>query len=65
MICVILYRSTTKEGINMLLKINRTLRKLVLILGAICVVFKLADKQMTKQLEQYEEFQTEEFDDIW
>ena len=49
----------------MLLKINRTLRKLVLILGAICVVFKLADKQMTKQLEQYEEFQTEEFDDIW
>lgn len=49
----------------MLLKLNRFLRKVVLILGAICVIFKLADKHMSKQLEQYEEFQTEEFDDIW
>ena len=49
----------------MLLKLNRFLRKIVLILGVLCVVFRLADKQMSKQLEEYEEFQTEEFDDIW
>jgi len=46
-------------------KLNRFLRKVVLILGAVCIIFKLADKQMSKQLEQYEGFQTEEFDDIW
>ncbi len=49
----------------MLLKLNRFLRKIVIILGALCVIFKLADKQMSKQLEEYEGFQTVEFDDIW
>ncbi len=49
----------------MLLKLNRFLRKIVIILGALCVILKLADKQMSKQLEEYEGFQTEEFDDIW
>ncbi|MBQ3610643.1 MAG: hypothetical protein IJA01_00040 [Firmicutes bacterium] len=46
-------------------KLNRFLRKVVLILGAVCIIFKLAYKQMSKQLEQYEGFQTKEFDDIW
>lgn len=49
----------------MLIKVNRFLRKIVLILGVLCVAFRLADKQMSKQLEEYEGFQTEEFDDIW
>ena len=49
----------------MILKISKALRKLVLIIGAICIVFKLADRQMSKQIEKYDGFQTEEFDDIW
>lgn len=49
----------------MLLKLNRFLRKVVLIVGAVCIIFKIADKQMNKQPEQHEGFQTKEFDDIW
>ena len=49
----------------MLLKINRVLRNIVLIVGALCVVFKLAECKVNKKDNQREDFQTVEFDDIW
>lgn len=49
----------------MLLKVNRTLRKFVLVIGALCVIFKLADCKASKKREKHEGFQTAEFDDIW
>lgn len=57
------------KGINMLLKLNRFLRKIVLVLGALCVIFKLLNKESeqseTKHRTKHEGFQTHEFDDIW
>lgn len=49
----------------MLFKLNRFLRKVVLIIGAVCVIGKLAEKKMSLPKENLEGFQTEEFDDIW
>ncbi len=49
----------------MLLKLNRILRKIVLIIGAVCVISKLFEKQANKPKQQREGFQIEEFDDIW
>lgn len=49
----------------MLLKLNRALRNVVLIIGAICLICKLADNKSAKMKEQNEGFQTVEFDDIW
>ena len=62
---VILYRSMAKEGLYMLLKLNRVLRNIVLVIGALCIVFKLAESKANKKSDQSEEFQTVEFDDIW
>lgn len=49
----------------MLLKLNRALRKIVLMIGAICIIFKIADSRHSHKKEQREGFQTVEFDDIW
>ena len=49
----------------MLLKLNKVLRKIVLVVSAICVVLKLIDKKSNQTTQQHEVFQTEEFDDIW
>ncbi len=49
----------------MLFKLNRFLRNVVLIIGAVCVIGKLAEKKMSLPKENLEGFQTEEFDDIW
>lgn len=49
----------------MILRINRILRKIVLVIGAICIIFKLAETKKSKKSEQNEGFQTVEFDDIW
>ena len=49
----------------MLLKLNRFLRNIVLIVGAVCIIFKLADSRTSQKKEQKEGFQTVEFDDIW
>ena len=49
----------------MLLKLNRILRNIVLIIGALCIVFKLAEKKTSQKNDQREGFQTVEFDDIW
>lgn len=49
----------------MILKLNRFLRKIVLVLGAICIIFKLMDKKTCQKKVQHEGFQTQEFDDIW
>lgn len=49
----------------MLLKLNRILRNIVLIIGSVCVILKLADNKASKKNNQGEGFQTVEFDDIW
>ena len=49
----------------MLLKLNRILRNIVLIIGVLCVIFKLAGSKGSKKNDQSEDFQTVEFDDIW
>ena len=53
------------KGASMLFKLNRFLRNVVLIIGAVCVIGKLAEKKMSLPKENLEGFQTEEFDDIW
>ncbi|MDO4544775.1 MAG: hypothetical protein Q4C25_01335 [Bacillota bacterium] len=49
----------------MLAKINGTLRKIFLIVGAVCVIFKLTEKKKEERKSSKQGFQTEEFDDIW
>ena len=49
----------------MLSKINRATRKIILIVGAIFLVFKLTEDKETDKRSEREGFQTEEFDDIW
>lgn len=49
----------------MLIKLNKFLRNVVLIIGAVCVVCRLAEKKIGQPKKQAEGFQTEEFDDIW
>ncbi len=49
----------------MLVKLNRILRYIVLILGGLCVIFKLKEKKTTEKELFGEGFQREEFDDIW
>lgn len=49
----------------MLIKLNRILRYIVLILGGLCVIFKLKEKKATEKELFGEGFQREEFDDIW
>lgn len=65
----ILYIMTNMKGINMLIKLNRFLRKIVLVLGALCMIFKLLDRDTDKPKSKHkvktEGFQTHEFDDIW
>ena len=54
-----------KKGTAMLIKLNRILRYIVLILGGLCVIFKLKEKKTTEKELFGEGFQREEFDDIW
>lgn len=49
----------------MLIKLNRILRYIVLVLGGLCVIFKLREKKATEGETFGEGFQREEFDDIW
>lgn len=49
----------------MLLKLNRVMRKILLITGAIFLIFKLTDSKEADKRSEQEGFQTEEFDDIW
>lgn len=49
----------------MLIKLNRILRNVVLVIGAICIVFKLVDKKVNEKIDVNEEFPEVEFDDIW
>ena len=49
----------------MFLKLNRFLRKVVLVISALCIIFKIADNKSEKKKEHEEAFQTVEFDDIW
>lgn len=59
-------RMANKEkGTAMLIKVNRFLRYIVLILGGLCIVFKLGEKKATEKETFGEGFQREEFDDIW
>lgn len=57
-----------RKGTDMLNKLNRLngfLRKIVLVICAVCVVFKLTDRRSGQTKKKTEGFQTEEFDDIW
>lgn len=49
----------------MLAKINRTMRKILFIIGPIFLILKLTENKGGKEQTQEEDFQTEEFDDIW
>ena len=49
----------------MLLKLNRFLRYVVLIIGGLCAVMKLLDKTCDKAIESKDDYQPVEFDDIW
>ena len=46
-------------------KINSILRSIILVIAAVCVIFKLADKKISQPKQKAEGFQTHEFDDIW
>ncbi len=49
----------------MLAKLNGTLRKLFIVLGAVFALFKLIEKvEVTKEPEG-DHYQSAEFDDIW
>jgi len=48
----------------MLTKLNRFLRALIVITGALALVFKLTEKDRQHDT-QHEDFQSREFDDIW
>ena len=49
----------------MLLKLNRFLRYVVLIVGGICAVQKFMDKKAATPIEEKDDYQPVEFDDIW
>ena len=49
----------------MFTELNRQLRKLILVLGAVFALFKLIEKIELPQEPEEEGFQTHEFDDIW
>lgn len=49
----------------MLIKLNRFLRNILIIVGAVCVILKLADSKINQSVQKIEGFQTKEFDDIW
>lgn len=49
----------------MLRKLNSSLRKLFLALGAVFVLFKLIEGIEIEREPEEEGFQTHEFDDIW
>ena len=49
----------------MLLKLNRFLRYVVLVVGGLCAALKIMEKAATKPIKEKKEFQTVEFDDIW
>lgn len=49
----------------MLRKINRIMRNIILVAGAVLVIFKLFDSNRIEKKSEKEGFQTEEFDDIW
>lgn len=49
----------------MLIKLNRILRYIVLVLGGLGVLYKLRDKKAVERETFGEGFQREEFDDIW
>ncbi len=54
-----------RKGRSMLIKINRVMRKILLITGAVLLVFKVTEKKKTDRKSEEEGFPTEEFDDIW
>lgn len=58
-------KSGKLEGKNMLKKINKALRSIVLIIGSILLIAELTkDKAETKKRSRHG-YQSEEFDDIW
>lgn len=50
---------------DMLLKINRVLRNVILIFGAVMAIFKITEKKEREVDTSEEGFQIKEFDDIW
>ena len=49
----------------MLIRINRTLRKILLIAAPIILIYKLIDNSSRLNQSKEEGFKTKEFDDIW
>ena len=65
-ICKELYKELYNEGkANMLGKINRILRIIILIAGGAFFICKLTEKKKIERKSYKEGFQSEEFDDIW
>lgn len=50
---------------ELIVKIDSALRSIVLILGAIYIVFKLTEKKKASKKVSKHGYQTEAFDDIW
>ena len=48
-----------------LLKIDAALRNVLLVIGAILVIFKITEKKEPETKTSEEGFQIKEFDDIW
>ena len=51
--------------LDMLLKVNNMLRSMLLLIGAVALVFKLTEKREREMDTSDEGFQIREFDDIW
>lgn len=51
--------------VNVLLKINRALRNLILIVGTVMAVIKITETKERESNTSDEGFQIKEFDDIW
>lgn len=49
----------------MLRKINRIMRIVLLVTGAVFCIFKLTEKTKIEKKSEKDGFQTKEFDDIW
>lgn len=54
-----------RHMLEMLFKVNRVLRNIVLMIGAVLVVLKITEKRETEIKTSEEGFQIREFDDIW
>ncbi len=49
----------------MLVKLNRFLRNVVLIIGGLYAILKIFNKGSAKPIEEKDDYQPVEFDDIW